>query len=208
MNESFYSLPPEKRQRILNAGYRVFSETSYKKAPVAEIAAQADISKALLFYYFRNKQELYLTLWHTAVQITAKSLRECHVLETDDVFEMLRRSLKAKCGLTKVYPYLAAFSLRAYYEQAPDVRTQVQEEYVRQDAASEQAVLSRLDTSQLRPGIDPAQMYRTMIWTSEGYMHRAYMSGEISPEAIECDFEQLIDHWKTVYRKENANAAI
>ena len=62
MNEKFFSLPPEKQQRILNAGFRVFSQNSYKQSPTSEIAAEAGISKALLFHYFRNKQELYLFL--------------------------------------------------------------------------------------------------------------------------------------------------
>ena len=45
MNEKFYSLPQEKQDRILNAGFRVFSKNSYKKSPMLEIANEADISK-------------------------------------------------------------------------------------------------------------------------------------------------------------------
>ena len=33
MNEKFFSLPQEKQQAIINAGYRVFSRNSYRKAP-------------------------------------------------------------------------------------------------------------------------------------------------------------------------------
>ena len=33
MNEKFFYLPEEKQQAIINAGYRVFSQNSYKKAP-------------------------------------------------------------------------------------------------------------------------------------------------------------------------------
>ncbi len=46
MNEKFFALPKEKQQRIINAGYRVFSRNSYRKSPVGEIAAEADISKS------------------------------------------------------------------------------------------------------------------------------------------------------------------
>ena len=56
MNEKFFSLPEEKQLAIINAGYRVFSQNSYKKIPVSEIAAEAGISKSLLFHYFRNKR--------------------------------------------------------------------------------------------------------------------------------------------------------
>ena len=70
MNEKFFSLPEEKQQATINAGYRVFSQNTYKKSPVSEIAKEAGISKSLLFYYFRNKKELYLFLWEKCAKVT------------------------------------------------------------------------------------------------------------------------------------------
>lgn len=63
MNERFFDLPQEKRRRMMNAGYRVFAQNSYKKSPMSEIAEAAGISKSLLFHYFGNKRGLYLFLW-------------------------------------------------------------------------------------------------------------------------------------------------
>mgnify|MGYP004563892427 CR=1 FL=1 len=54
MNEKFYALPEEKQSQILNAAYKVFATNQYKKAPTSEIAAEAGISKSLLFYYFHH----------------------------------------------------------------------------------------------------------------------------------------------------------
>ena len=48
INERFFSLPAEKQQAIINAGYRVFSQNSYKNSPMSEIAEAAGISKSLL----------------------------------------------------------------------------------------------------------------------------------------------------------------
>ncbi len=76
MNEKFYLLPEEKQQKIINAGFRVFSENSYKKSPMNEIADCAGISKSLLYHYFRNKRELYLFLWQIACTITIGCLAE------------------------------------------------------------------------------------------------------------------------------------
>ncbi len=61
MNERFNNLPKEKQQAIINAGYREFSQNSYKNSPMSEIADAAGICKSLLFHYFRNKKELYTT---------------------------------------------------------------------------------------------------------------------------------------------------
>ena len=75
MNEKFYQLPEEKQTRVLNAGFRVFSQNSYRKSPVNEIALEAGISKSLLFFYFRNKKEFYLYLIKTAEELTMKYLQ-------------------------------------------------------------------------------------------------------------------------------------
>ena len=45
VNERFFSLPVEKQQTIINAGYRVFSRDSYKSSSMREIAEAAGISK-------------------------------------------------------------------------------------------------------------------------------------------------------------------
>lgn len=99
MNDRFFMLSKEKQQRIFNAAFKVFSESSYKKASMAEIAAVGEISKSLLFHYFVNKKELYLYLWHMAINMTKKAISDYEVLETKDFFEMLKRSLIAKCSL-------------------------------------------------------------------------------------------------------------
>ena len=74
MNERFFSLPAEKQQAIINAGYRVFSQNSYKNSPMSEIAAAACISKSLLFHYFHNKKELYMFLWDKCAEINLEYL--------------------------------------------------------------------------------------------------------------------------------------
>ena len=81
MNEKFYCLPEEKQQRIINAGFLVFSDTSYRRAPVSDVAKAAGISKALLFHYFKNKKEFYLFLWGKAVETGTRILNE---KETED----------------------------------------------------------------------------------------------------------------------------
>ena len=119
VNEKFFALPKEKQQRILNAGYRVFGANSYKKSPVSEIAAEAGISKSLLFHYFRNKKELYLYLWKHAAAVTVQLLTESGCYEPTDLFEMMRLGMQAKLRIMALYPDLAAFTIRAYYERDP-----------------------------------------------------------------------------------------
>ncbi|MFH1067768.1 MAG: TetR/AcrR family transcriptional regulator [bacterium] len=47
------------RERLLQAGIRVFAEKGYIAASVDEIVALAGLAKPALYYYFKNKEGLY-----------------------------------------------------------------------------------------------------------------------------------------------------
>jgi AcrR family transcriptional regulator len=50
------------RKDILEAALKVFCEKGYKEASTREIAKRADVSKGLIYFYFKDKQEIYLEL--------------------------------------------------------------------------------------------------------------------------------------------------
>ena len=113
MNEKFFSLAQEKQRAILNAGYRVFSQNSYKHSPMQEIADEAGISKALLFHYFRNKKELYLFLLDAGARTTVEYLTKCGCYEQEDLFDAMFQGMKAKVEVMRLYPEMTAFVLKA-----------------------------------------------------------------------------------------------
>ena len=199
MNNKFFSLSREKQQRIINAAYKVFSENSYKKAPMSEIADEGGVSKALLFHYFINKKELYMYLWENAIEITRKEIIEYKTLETSDFFEMLKRSLLSKCSIMRKHPHIYAFSLRAYYETFPEIKEVIQKSYSKASNASEIIVFEKIDTSVLRKDIDLKSMYSEIFYAVDGYMLNKYRSEQIIPDEIENEIEELIELWKKIY---------
>ena len=201
MNDKFFNLPIEKQERIINAAYKVFSQNSYKKAPMSEIANEGGVSKSLLFHYFVNKKELYLYLWNNAMEMTRKAITEYKTLETNDFFEMLKRSLLAKCSLMKKYPHIYAFSLRAYYENAPEIKEAIEESYGNACKSSEQMVFDNIYISSLRKDIDLQMMYSEIYYAVDGYMLSKYRSGNIIPDEIEKEIMRLIDFWRIIYTK-------
>lgn len=69
----------ESKKRIVDAALRLFSDYGYSKASMRMIANAASISIGGLYLYFKNKDELYLTL--------IKSM-------LDELADMMRQSLK------------------------------------------------------------------------------------------------------------------
>ncbi|KPU43790.1 HTH-type transcriptional repressor NicS [Oxobacter pfennigii] len=48
----------ESRERILNASIKLFSEKGFDATRVNEIAEAAEVNKALIYYYFKSKEEI------------------------------------------------------------------------------------------------------------------------------------------------------
>lgn len=201
MNQKFYDLPPEKQRRMVNAGYRVFAQNPYRKAPMAQIAAAAGVSKPLLFHYFRNKLELYAFLWAHACGTTADALCAHRTAQAQDLFELLRRAVQAKCAVMERYPWLWAFAMRAYCEQEAAVRRVVQADYTRR-AADALQVMARLAATGLRPGVAPETLCREILWASEGCMGALYAAGCMEPARVRAEYEALICLWEQAYRAE------
>lgn len=200
MNEKFYQLPEEKQQRIINAGFQVFSENSYKKSPVSEIAAAAGISKSLLFHYFHNKKELYLFLWEKGAEITLQYMTGYQCYESADLFEMMERGMRAKFKIMEQYPHMAAFAVKAFYEKEEDICTEIQKSYRKFFDKKAAAALAGLDPEDFVPGLDLSMMYREMYWASEGYLWEMLQRGSLDAGQMEKDFQKLLAFWKSVYQ--------
>ena len=199
MNEKFYSLPAEKQRAILNAGYRVFSQNSYKNSPMSEIAAEAGISKSLLFHYFRNKKELYLFLWDKCAETTIEYLTKYGCYEQRELFESMERGMHAKMEIIRQYPDMANFTIKAFYEKDPEVCADVQESYRRYFNFKADKTRLNLDPEQFIPDLDIPMMYREMYWASEGYLWEMVQRGDVDIEQVEKDFIRLMAFWKSVY---------
>ena len=203
MNERFFSLPEEKQQAIINAGYRVFSQNSYKNSPMSEIADAAGISKSLLFHYFRNKKELYLFLWDNCAETTIEFLSRYGCYDQTDLFESMERGMRAKMEIIRLYPDMGSFVIKAFYEKDAEICAAIQESYHKYFNLKADRTRLNLDPAQFLPGLDVAMMYREMYWAAEGYLWEMVQRGDVNIDQMEKDFGKLMAFWKSVYlRKE------
>ncbi len=52
----------EKKQKIVQAGYELFSEAGYHNTNTAEIAKRAGVSTGIVYGYFKDKKDILLTV--------------------------------------------------------------------------------------------------------------------------------------------------
>lgn len=199
MNDKFFSLPEDKQQAILKAGYRIFSQNSYKHSPVSEIVKEAGISKSLLFYYFKNKKDLYLYLWDYCLQLTIQYLEKYECYKQKDLFESMERGMKAKMEIMRLYPDIGKFVIRAFYEKDEDICKDIQESYHAYFNLKMDQKNLNFDVSQFKEGIDIEMMYKDMFYASEGYLWEMVQRNEVDVDQMERDFTELMKFWKSIY---------
>ena len=66
----------ERRQRILSAARRLFSERGYSAVSTTEIAAEADVARGLINHYFGTKHELYVEVVREMVRFRSQPVPE------------------------------------------------------------------------------------------------------------------------------------
>lgn len=202
MNRAFFLLPADKQEAIMQAGYEVFGRTPYAKAKMSDLAWKAGVSKSLLFYYFKNKRELYVFLWNEAARLTHTRLCEGGVYEGRSLFQMMVRGMDIKLNLMRESPALYRFCLRAFLETDPEVRDTIQASYSSWFSQSVAQALGRIEPGTGIPGVDPAQILEHMALAFEGYLRRVPELGNASADVIEKEFGGLMAFWIRVFASE------
>ena len=170
---------------------------------MSEIADAAGISKSLLFHYFRNKKELYLFLWNKCAETTIEYLTRYDCYGQKKLFDSMERGMKAKMQIIRLYPDMGNFTIRAFYENDPQISAAIQESYHKYFNLKAEKTRLNLDPEQFIPGLDVAMMYREMYLASEGYLWEMVQRRDVDINQMEKEFTKLMDFWKSVYlRKE------
>ena len=92
--EAFEKLSDDKKELILSAGMKEFSQKPYKEASTDSITKACGISKGLLFHYFGSKKAFYFYCLESAMEkLTAQAQSK---EEVNDFYDILFSSMDQK----------------------------------------------------------------------------------------------------------------
>ncbi len=90
----------EKKTELLEAALSEFSSRNYEDASLNNIIKSAGVSKGTFYYHFKDKQELYIYLLKSSVEVKwefiNKNIKLSPTEEKEDIFEVFK--LQAKIG--------------------------------------------------------------------------------------------------------------
>lgn len=89
---------PHKRERILKAAIKVFAKNGFYATRVSEIAKTASVADGTIYLYFKNKDDVLVTIFEEGIERLLTILRE--VAESEEPFEnRIQRIIELQLGL-------------------------------------------------------------------------------------------------------------
>lgn len=204
--DTFYALEPQKRRRIIDAALKEFARKGYKHASTNRIAADAQIGKGMLFYYFGSKEELFDFLCEYAIEFIRREFLDKFMGETNDFIERQRLLSIAKQRAMDKEPLMFAL-FESFYQplnagyaaKYTELLMQYQEEFYRK-------VYEGVDYSLFRPDIVPQNAVQYITWLLEGYtakIKRKLTDGDLKMDAVAeeewTEYDAFLDDLKKMF---------
>ncbi|MDF2537815.1 MAG: TetR family transcriptional regulator [Herbinix sp.] len=197
--DSFENIDEEKRQTIINAGFKVFGKNGYKKASVDEIIQEAKISKGSLFYYFGSKKNFYLYLYEFSgeqMKLLVDHPGEDNqptYLKYTDFFERVNAIQLIKMKHSSEFPNMYSFMKRAVFDDEPEIKEGMAK--INQRFTSERILLffKGIDFYKFKDGIDPKMVIQLISWCSEGCANQIQLRDRNNPASSQAqpDFQEI-----------------
>jgi TetR/AcrR family transcriptional regulator len=96
-------------QDIIEAAQKVFQEKGFKEATMRDIASEANINMAMVHYYFRSKENLFLLILDDAFRQLVEKIVFVLNNEELDIFEKIRKIVREYITFFSEKPYLPHF---------------------------------------------------------------------------------------------------
>lgn len=152
----------ETEEKIFMAALEEFASRGRMGARMQDIADRAGYNKALIHYYFRNKERLYDEVF--AFVLRRFVLRVFEGLEhAEDFPAMLRELIPRYMELLENNPWLPKFMLRELSEGAPVLRERVQEILPAVSQSGPAMFIRALNASVAQGDIRPVDPVQTMF---------------------------------------------
>ncbi|MCD4714792.1 MAG: TetR/AcrR family transcriptional regulator [Clostridiales bacterium] len=183
--DTFYNLPQEKRERIIEAALMEFEDNSFDQASTNKIIEQSGISKGSFYQYFEDKKDLYKHLIQLMVEAKLKYITPAMQNPFNhDFFEVIHDMNEAGLKFAVDQPRFLKIGSRLMQDKNHVLyREIIAENQDRAFEAYRALVKNAMDRGELRQDLDVDFTARTIF----------IMSSEIVTFATNGSFETLTE---------------
>lgn len=172
MSARLLDLKPQRRNAILNAALKEFALKGFDNASTNVIAKEAGISKALMFHYANNKQELFLCVYDYFAELLDKKYYMKMDFEEKDIFNRLHQSYLLQIKLLKQYPWIFEFDKLSIVTNSDEVNKALENRANKKQTSCGHQIFDMIDVSKFRPGLNIDKCKQFIFWSNIGFTNQ------------------------------------
>ena len=176
----------EKAQAILDAACRCLSEKGYAATTISEIASEAGVSRGLLHYYFKNKEELMAKALRAAGEAMFELFEDAFAQSesAEDLASGLRQMLRTLVGSDPTYMNLT-LECWTMARESPLVATEMENLYVRARKAFGEGLAEAQERGIISPSVPLDGLAMFLLGSSDGLFAQFYLQPDlVNDEAV------------------------
>lgn len=198
----FTELDSEKKERIINATMIEFATNGYAKTATDDIVKRAMISKGALFYYFKDKNTLYLYIYDYALGVAMEEFYNKIDYREPDILKRIRQAINAKIAMVNKYPSITEFLRSANREETEVIKAELERRNNKFINEHYEKLTGKIDRSLFKDHLDPDLAIDIIIWMMRGYKERSKQQSECGSQSDK-DYTQKsaeIDRYLEIFR--------
>ncbi len=184
-------LESQRRDAILNAALKEFVLRGFDNASTNVIAKEAGISKALMFHYINNKQELFLLVYDYFTELLDKEYFTKMDFSEKDIFARLRQSYLLQIDLIKQYPWIFDFNKLSFVTTSGEVNKALENRASKNQSSCDHQIFDMIDVSKFRAGLDIEKCKQFILWANVGFTNQI-LDDIRNSQTLSLDYEHII----------------
>jgi AcrR family transcriptional regulator len=188
----------QKAKAILDAACRCLSEKGYSATTISEIAAEAGVSRGLLHYYFKNKEELMAQAMRAAGEALYDLFEDAFARSesAEDLASRLTGMLRTVVGSDAAYMNLT-LECWAMARESPLITKEIQSMYLRALNAFCAGLSDAKERGIISPSVSLDGLASFLLGSTDGLVAQFYLQPDLVDneaiwEAVETSIRVLL----------------
>lgn len=209
MSTKLLNLNAERRDAILNSALKEFTSRGFDDASTNVIAKEAGISKALMFHYVSNKQELFLVVYDFFSDLLKKEYFELMNYNEKDIFRRLRQSYILQIKLIEKYPWILEYSKLSSMTKSSEINREIEKRKQEEYANCYPKLFDDIDISQFRKELDIEKCKQIIFWSNIGFTNQLLdeicntQNSSLDSKLIINKLDNYFDEFKKIFYVDN-----
>lgn len=145
-------------QRIMDSAFKEFSEKSYSEASLNLICSTGNISKGIVYHYFKDKDELYLTCVKECFDTLTNYLNHIVMIDNLPIEQAMANYFDARIGFFGEHPSYLGIFCSAVMNPPAHLLSAIEEITSDFDRQGASILTAMLQTVKLRPDVSTAEV--------------------------------------------------